>query len=331
MRNMLKASLLALAICALLPACKKTESTDAASPGTAATDSGKGREAAASKEDADQEWVKKVNAYINVANSTRAFNEPAITEAAQRWREEDIQKAKAGDFTKIRTNSHLFEGSNSDALNKALTMPGETPAADAAAKELKQAVDQYLPNWKALQAYNTSRKYEDDAGAEGKRMLPEYLAGIDAIEAALAKFNAEVDLLSKEMQKKNAAKFAAEGKLLELHTLNALAAGENMLGVFGSEDDFKNPAKIEQANGYLAEMEKAIEGMRAEHDKRKAADEAASDRRLRTLPMMDNYRSIASDLERMAGKYRESRNNPRRFNDAVRDYNSAVDNYNRMR
>ncbi|MDO5610714.1 MAG: DUF3829 domain-containing protein [Pseudomonadota bacterium] len=328
---MLKAPLLALAIAALLPACKKPESTEAAAAGSATTDSSKGRDAAASKDDADQVWVKKANAYINAANRLRGFNEVAITETAQRWREEDIQKAKGGDFTKIRRDSSVFSSNTMELLDEALAMPAETAAADAAARELRQVVDQYLPNWKALEAYNTARKYEDDAGAEGKRMLPQYLAGIDALEAALAKFNAEVDVLSKEMQKKNAAKFAAEGKLLELHTLNALEAGKNILGVFESEDDFKNPAKIEQANGYLAEMEKGIEGIRSEHATRKAADQAATERNQRTLPMIENYMSIASDLEQMAGKYREARSNPRRFNDAVRNYNSAVDNYNRMR
>lgn len=332
MREILKASLLAVAIAAVLPACKQSESGPTKATNQSEAGSGRSGSVASSAkpEDADGAWMEKVNKYISVANSLRSFNQRGITEASERWRQEAIEKARKGDFTKIRTNSHLFEN-NVDDLQAVLAMPAATPAADAAAKQLLEAVQKYLPNWKALEAYNKSRKFEDDAGAEGKRMLTEYLTGIDAIESALATFNAEVDGLSKQMQEKNAAKFAAEGKMLELHTLNALGAGEKILGVFESEDDFKNPAKIEQANGYLAEMEKAIEGIRAEHAKRKAADQAVTDRSQRTLPMSDQYNSIASNLERMAGTYREARKNPQRFNDAVRNYNGAVDSYNRMR
>ena len=215
----------------------------------------------------------------------------------------------------------------SPELKAAIAMAGETPAADKAAKALVAAIEKYVPEWRALQSYNTARKYEDDNGAEGKRLLVVYHEGQDALRTSLMAFSKEVDALSDTLHEKNLAEYRAEGKLLEMHTLVAMGSAEKILGTFGAAEDFADSAKVESANRELAAMEEAIKGMREEHAKRKAEDAAGKQR---SLPRLDQYDSVANHLETLGGAYRQARKDASSFNNAVRAYNNAVDSFNMM-
>ncbi len=325
MRNKFAVSVLALALGISLAGCKKA--VDAANQAARDAVENVGGDSPAS-DNADEAWAEKANLYISVGNRLGSGLEcDGITEAAIRWCLEDEEKVKQGDFKEIKINTHLFEGSHMDELRKAVTLPASTPEADEAARAVLAAADQYLPNWKALVAYNKSKKYEDDGGEEGRRRLAEYNEGVVALRAALAAFKAEVNQLSGKLHEKTLEEAKKEGRLLEVHTLQAMGSAEKIIDTFGSSEDFKDAAKIEAANKHLAEMETAIEGMRSEHAKRKAENTPQN----RTLPMIDRYDSIISSLVSMAGNYRTARNNdPQEFNDAVRDYNQAVEAYNMM-
>ncbi|WP_158601718.1 DUF3829 domain-containing protein [Solilutibacter pythonis] len=322
MRKFLSVTVLAVAIAALLPACNK--SGDAAGPepaGGSATQAGGAKQS-------DEAWSEKVNGYIEVGNRLRRFSDGG-NEAQQRWAAQSRAKVAAGDFKEIRDDTHYFGDSTLNKLKEALDMPAATPAADEAARALLAALDKYLPNWKALESYNKAKKYEDDGGQEGKRRLPEYVEGIAAISAALDKYSMEVDKLSDEMHARSLAKYKAEGRLLEMHTLVALGSAEKIIDSFDEAGDFKNQAKVEEANKQLAEMDAAIVNIRSEHAKRKEADEG-KDLSGRSLPTIDRYESVAEELERLGGYYREARKNPSKFNEAVKKYNDAVEEYNRM-
>jgi hypothetical protein len=292
--------------------------------GAADAKAGADKEAEASEEgaSADDAWSEKVQAYIDIGNRMRGFLSQMNPQFAI-WAEQDKEKVARGDFKEIRTDSHYFSDSDIKNIKEALAMPGETPELDKAAKALLAAVEKYMPNWKALQDYNQAKRYEDDAGAKGKDMLTQYVEGIAAIEKAAGDLSNQIDIAAKIEHEKTLAQFKADGKLLEMHTWEAMGSAEKVIDLFNENDDFKNQDKIKQADGYIASMETSIEALKKEHAKRKAED-------AESLPMIDRYDGVVSELNAMAGAYRESRKDPSKFNEAVGAYNDAVDALNMM-
>ena len=270
----------------------------------------------------EADWQAKTQAYIRLNNRLIGFNSQR-NETFAKWAAASEEKVKKGDFKSIRSDSHYFSDSVVKDLQTAVDLPGNIPEVDAAAKNLLAVVAKYLPNWKELESYNKSKKYEDDKGAKGEQMLPMYREGIEALRKATSEFDAKVDVIAKQSHEKALAKYKAEGKLLEMHTWEAMGAAQKIIESFESADDLKNQAKIEAANAQLAIMETNVDAMKAEHAKRKA--EAP-----KSLPMIDRYDSVQSSLVDFAGKYREARKNPRSFNDAVGKYNDAISALNMM-
>lgn len=317
-----------IAILATTTACKRGD--DAASP---ATDSRAGPTtsaqpatdtpaAAADAGDAgDEAWDEKVDAYIKVGNRLRGFSS-SVNETFAKWKEEDRRKVAAGDFKKIRTDDHYFSDNDLKNLKDAIAMPGATPELDQAGQQLVAAAEALLPTWRELIDYNKAKRFEDDAGAKGKELLPKYVAGMDKLETALTALAGQIDAASKIAHDKSVARFKAEGRLLEMHTWEAMGSAEKVLDLFDNADDLKNPEKIKQADAHIAAMETSLTAMKAEHQKRKAEKDS--------LPMIDRYDSIADELTDFAGAYRSARKDPSEFNDAVEAYNDAVDALNMM-
>lgn len=268
-----------------------------------------------------EQWFEKVSAYVAISNGLRSDAASTI-DFIQKMRAEEAAKAEAGDFKKIRTNYHLYDERFVRKMEEALAMPASTPELDAAAKKLLATTKQFVPQWKALGDYNTAKKYEDDQGAKGREMLKTYLQGIHTLDADTSAFSDAVRVAAKQSHDKRLAIYRKEGMELEASTMEALGNAQQVLEIFSEDDDLQNKTKIDQANTLIEQMEKNIESIRAEHTKRKEKKER--------MPTMDNYISITDDLQRLAGAYRESRKSPERFNDVVRYYNGAVQNYNRM-
>lgn len=92
-------------------------------------------------------------------------------------------------------------------LSEARDSQPRMPEIDEAASVLLEVVQKYLPNWKRLIEYNKARRFEDDHGAEGRRMLPAYREGIDRIGTAVARFSENVDAIAKEANARTIAKY----------------------------------------------------------------------------------------------------------------------------
>lgn len=310
----------------VLVACGKSENkpADKAPAATAqAPAQSSAPKAAAKAEDPEALWNQKVNKYIDVNNRVSRYLQHGKGTFAKFELENDA-KVKKGDFKAIRTDTHYFDDYFVKSLKEAIAVPTSIPEVDAAAQELLAAVDKYIPNWKALEDYNKSKKYEDDKGAKGSQMLPMYVEGVDKLTQTIKTFSDKVDVVAQQAHEKRLAKYKAEGKLLEMYSLESTGAAREMLDLFSSAKDFKDPAKIEKANALLEKMETSVANMKTEHAKRKA--EAP-----KSLPLIDQYDSIAKSLTELAGHYREARKNPEKFNDAIKAYNSAIDDMNRMR
>jgi hypothetical protein len=309
-----------------LTACNKSDSgTTAGSKVDASEESSDQTEVSNS----DEDWSNKVQAYIKIGNRLQGFSS-SMNETFAQWRVEADQKVKNGDFKEIRTDSHYFSDSDIKDIKEALAMPGATPELDKAAKLLLTHIEVYMPNWNNLQEYNKAKRYEDDNGAKGKEMLPKYIEGMEKIEASLDALQAEIDSAGKVEHAKTIAQFKKDGQLLEMHTWEATGSAQKVLDLFASDEDFKNPAKIKQADAHIASMEASLAAIKVEHAKRKAEDEKVESGGEKSLPMIDRYDSVQDELNEMAGHYRESRKDPSKFNDAVGSYNDAIDALNMM-
>jgi len=306
-----------------LQACGKDDSRQetAVSPAGAVNPSPVKPEAAATSS-VEASWNQKAQAYIRINNELADFNSPDNA-ALARWAAEAQAKVEKGDFKAIRGGTANFGDAFVRDIKAALNNPASMPETDGAARNLLDTVQKYLPNWKKLEEYNTAKKFEDDNGAEGRTMLPMYREGIEKINIALDQFSKKVDGVAKEASAKVMARYKSDGKLLELYNMEAMAAARKIVNTFGSAEDFKNPQKIATANEQLSMMEAKLTEMKTEHEKRKVESP-------KTLPMIDQYDSIYSALTSFAGKYRESRKEPVQFNEAVQEFNRAVESNNRM-
>ena len=313
--------LAALVASLLMAGCGKSE-PDATAAGTRGSDDGKAAAASEKTGKADDAWDEKVQAYIKIGNRLRGFGSHT-NDVTARWAAESAAKVQAGDFKEIRTDSHYFSDSDLEDLREARAMPGDTAEVDQAADALLAAAGALLPTWNELQDYNKAKRYEDDGGAKGKELLPKYRDGMAKLEPAVAALAARIDAAAKIAHEKAVARYKAEGKLLEMHTWEAMGSAEKVIDRFDSAEDFQDAARVKQADADIAAMEKSIAAMRAEHQKRKAAQE-------KTLPLIDRYDSVADELTEFAGEYRSARKDPSEFNDAVNSYNSAVDALNMM-
>jgi hypothetical protein len=305
-----------------LQGCGKQDSLPAAAAPPPAAAAPAGGKAPAAPVSAEASWDKKAQAYIRLNNGLADFNTPPNATFAQ-WAAEARDKVAKGDFKAIRGGIGNFGDSFVRDMKAAIAIPADMPEADAAAKDLLAAVEQYVPNWKSLEDYNTAKKFEDDNGAEGKRMLPMYREGIEKINAALDRFSGTVEGIAREASAKTMARYKSSGKLLELYNMEALAAARGVADTFDSLKDFKDQDKLARANAQLAVMEAKLAEMKAEHEKRKSESP-------KSLPMIDRYDAVHASLTSFAGKYRESRKDPEKFNDAVKDFNQAIDDNNRM-
>lgn len=294
---------------------------NAATPSTG-TQSRPSSPAAPGADTAAQQWDKKAQAYIQLNNRLLKFN-GHVNETFAQWAAQARAKVAKGDFKAIRTDAHYFDDAFVKNIKAALDNPASMPAADAAARNLLDSTQKYVPNWKSLEEYNKAKKFEDDSGAEGKRMLPMYVEGVDKLTEALKQFSAAVDGVAKEANDKALAAYKANGKLLELYRSEALNAARAVADTFSSAKDFKDATKLESANAQLAVMENKLAEMRAEHEKRKTESP-------KSLPTMDRYDSIYSSLTAFAGSYREARKNPQKFNDAIGKFNDAIEASNMM-
>lgn len=193
--------------------------------------------------------------------------------------------------------------------------PGNLHDLDNAANAYAAILTEYLPNWLELKAYNRAKKYEDDAGAKGKELLPKYNEGQAKLIIAQENFEVAAKAAIDEESVKRIAEYKSKGLLLELHTAQALEKAEQMLAIFDELDDFKNQAKIDQANMLLAELDAELEAM----------DKEIKERRSKlNSPWGDVYSSLID----FTGEYRAARKDPKRYDDMVRKYNRAVGYYN---
>ncbi|WMY72306.1 DUF3829 domain-containing protein [Buttiauxella selenatireducens] len=261
----------------------------------------------------------KINKYVNLYNILGDYFH-RDDETFEKWRVQDVAKAKSGDYKAINDKSYIFKDAR-DTIQGILSKPDTVDGVDEVAKEYLGIIDEYLPNWQELEAYNKAKKYEDDNGVKGKMLLLKYNEGQERLIVAQHNFVKSMDDVMEKEKEKRMASFKENGQMLEWHTNQALDKAEKIIQQFESFDDFKNKNKINKANSLLAELDTTLEAMDKEYNIRKDENK---------LTYRDNWDDVHASLVTFTGEYRETRKDPKHYNKMIKSYNDAIGEYNQM-
>ena len=73
-------------------------------------------------------------------------------------------------------------------------------------------LNELVPVYKDLTAYDDSKAYMNDGGAKGKELAAKYVAAVEKFDAAYAKFNETLNKVNAEQSKKQIEKLKKDGK-----------------------------------------------------------------------------------------------------------------------
>ena len=268
-----------------------------------------------SSESGDTAYVNKVSGYVGINNDFVSYWRGGMLDSSyfQEQRAKAKAKVEKGDFKLITSGDSLDRAAEKIAKHQEKYAGTELAELDKAAKALADTINQYRPKWKELEEYNKAKRYEDDNGAKGKELLPNYLEAQTKIREAYEAFDGIAKQEAKKAKEIRIAQMKKEGLTYDLYTEEALAKAEQIVELFGDEKSLKDKAKIEEGNQLLVEMEKDLEELK------KAAEEKKE-----SLSLHDS-------MIRFTAEYREFRKTPsaRNYNDLVSKYNSTVESYNR--
>ena len=269
----------------------------------------------ASSESGETEYLNKVAGYVNINNDLRKYWRGGNLDSSffQEQREKAKEKVEKGDFTQIVSGDSFERIAENIVKHQEKYAGTDLAELDKAAKNLADTINQNMPKWKELKEYNEGKRYEDDDGAKGKELLPNYLEAQTKIMAAYEAFDNIAKVESKKAKEIRIAKMKKEGLTYDLYTEEALAKAEKIVMLFSDEKSIKDKAKIEEANAILVELESDLSELK------KIAEEEKE-----SLSMHDS-------MVRFTARYRDFRKSPsvNSYNSLVSQYNSTVESFNR--
>ncbi len=77
---------------------------------------------------------------------------------------------------------------------------------DAERDNVLNILNELVPVYKDLTAYDDSKAYMNDGGAKGKELAAKYVAAVEKFDAAYAKFNETLNKVNAEQSKKQIEK-----------------------------------------------------------------------------------------------------------------------------
>ncbi|MBK5071710.1 DUF3829 domain-containing protein [Budviciaceae bacterium CWB-B4] len=280
---------------------------------------------AISDEKAAYKLSEKVSYYVKATNAYGG----GVLDGTSSWPDKE-KKVKAGiekkDYRVIESWLYFSSrpySSLSNNLKKALKVTEvNIDNIDPKAEAIVASIDKLLPVWEELEKYNKMKKYEDDNGAKGKELMEVFTPGFNQVNEQYKALEAEIRVASEEMKQKRIENYKKEGRLLELYTEESLELARSIVGQFSTLKDYKDKAKIDQANKYLAELEEKLELQTAEYNKAKEEGKKVD----------SGYSRVNDRLVKFVGTYRDARKKPGSYaNNLVKDFNSAIDTYNSIR
>lgn len=193
---------------------------------------------------------------------------------------------------------------------------------DQAVKAFVEAAEKLAAQQKELKPYFESKQYQDDNLAKGKAAFPVLQADYESTLAALKNLSGLIGKYQRIESEKRIVKFKEQGDMVRFHTEEAMLSAQDLMALFENpEKAIKTPETYTKGDAVLVKLEAALDAQRKAYDEAKAKE----------TKNISYYDSVVRDLTSMVGNYRELRNkkSPNAYNRMMREYNDAVDNYNR--
>lgn len=171
----------------------------------------------------------KLNAFTKAANSEASINTYSLPDAFYKYRRE-VEPQLTSTLTAYSVvNPGIFR-KVSEQLNQGLSLPGELPQLDEAARQYQASLDKMLPLSETLYAYSQSKGWRNDNGALARNSNAEYIATFETLLIkrdnflkAISVANSEQIKMAYENSEPNSAEHYRNGIVyLSRQTLHAL-------------------------------------------------------------------------------------------------------------
>ena len=191
-----------------------------------------------------------------------------------------------------------------DALEKSKKEGSTFKDLDAERDNLLNVLNELVPVYKELTAYNDSKAYMNDGGAKGKELAAKYVASVEKFDAAYAKFSDVLTKTNNEQTQKQVEKLKKEGKK------GYAAAMESTLRLTNLVENLeKAPQKADKA---------AVEKELSEID---ALLKSVNNDRGQVL--VDRYNSVVGSVRQVLADSNENN-----LDEMIQSFNAYIDTYN---
>ena len=191
-----------------------------------------------------------------------------------------------------------------DALEKSKKEGSTFKDLDAERDNLLNVLNELVPVYKELTAYNDSKAYMNDGGAKGKELAAKYVASVEKFDAAYAKFSDVLTKTNNEQTQKQVEKLKKEGKK------GYAAAMESTLRLTNLVENLeKAPQKADKA---------AVEKELSEID---ALLKSVNNDRGQVLA--DRYNSVVGSVRQVLADSNENN-----LDEIIQSFNAYIDTYN---
>ena len=201
------------------------------------------------------------------------------------------------------TNQPHFDRLQAD-LEKSKKEGSTFKEVDAERDNLLNILNELVPVYKDLTAYDDSKAYMNDGGAKGKELAAKYVAAVEKFDVAYAKFNETLNKVNAEQSKKQIEKLKKDGKK------GYAAAMESTLRLTTLVDNIeKAPQKADKAavEKELSEIEALLKSINND----------------RGQVLAESYNSVVGEVRQVLAD--PSDNN---LNNMIQGFNSYIDTYN---
>ena len=156
--------------------------------------------------DNDEKAAAKLNTLIDATNQFNSNNA-----AFAQFQADGLAQLKGGFQEGAITNQPHYDRLQ-DALEKSKKEGSTFKDLDAERDNLLNVLNELVPVYKELTAYNDSKAYMNDGGAKGKELAAKYVASVEKFDAAYAKFSDVLTKTNNEQTQKQVEKLKKEGK-----------------------------------------------------------------------------------------------------------------------
>ena len=175
---------------------------------------------------------------------------------------------------------------------------------DAERDNLLNVLNELVPVYKELTAYNDSKAYMNDGGAKGKELAAKYVASVEKFDAAYAKFSDVLTKTNNEQTQKQVEKLKKEGKKGYAAAMESTLRLSNLV-----ENLEKAPQKADKA---------AVEKELSEID---ALLKSVNNDRGQVLA--DRYNSVVGSVRQVLADSNENN-----LDEMIQSFNAYIDTYN---